>query len=192
MNINDYIDGFIEQFLFQKNQSEIKLIIFISKNENEINNIIKKYLEYKNITFILCSNDFIFDIDTFLSELTDSEYLLNVKITDIFDKYYSQKIIEYLDKNINCDVVLSTYNISKKYKSTNELIEIKYKKDTLFLKNNLPYSIIPHRFVWRKGIYTFFKLFNNLHMNDNIIEKYINCNLNVISFSSKPLYTIFI
>lgn len=195
ININIYIDEFIEQFLFQKNQSEIKLIIFISKNENEneTNNIMKKYLDYKNITFIQCSNDFIFNIDTFLSEVTDSEYLLNVKITDIFDKYYSQKIIEYLDKNMNCDVVLSSYNISKKYKSTNELLEIKYKKDTLFLKNNLPYSVIPHRFVWRKGIYTFFKLFNNLVMNDNnIIEKYINSNLNVICFSSKPLYTIFI
>ena len=74
-----------------------------------------------------------------------------------------------------------------------DLVEIKYKKNTLFVENNLPYTIIPHRFVWRKGIYTFFKLFNHLFMNDNnIIEKYIKYNLNVICFSSQPLYTIFI
>ena len=137
--------------------------------------------EYDNIQFIKCGKINLEEtVNKYLEEI-ETEYILNTNIIDIFNSDYSQIMIDYLDNNPTCDLASCTF-----YSQTNDQLYIHtYEKNTILFQKNINKEV-DLRVVWRNNI----KKILGIDYNAGFVRTCINNNLNVISASSEPLYTI--
>lgn len=179
--IDNYVNNFIEQFNLQTISTNLKLYIIIS-------DLIEDELDYSNyeyntnnIEFFKCNklelNDF---INNLLVEL-ESEYVFYSNINDLYEHSFSEKMITYLNTHPHCDLALSSYNIQLK----NELTTFTMERDNILFKEKLEENL-EWRTVWRKNLMKVF----NIYYNNNFLEKCFYYNLNGVSVSTEPLYTI--
>jgi hypothetical protein len=177
LDINVFLEKMVEQTIYMK----LKIIIIIS--QNEIFDADYSNYEYKNINV-----EFIKSIKenrkTTLNNCikkVDTEFIMFTKITDLYKNNSFELMVNYLDNNPNCDLVTSSYNVN----SNNNIQTYTYEKDGMLFKKNICNEIYL-RMVWRKKIHEIF----NIDLDEKFVENCIYNNLNIISASCDPLYTI--
>ena len=178
------ISNHIEKFLLQTLWEEVKLIIVVVKDkfENEQPLISSDYINsYFNIEIIECNKSDLKEEMEKLVNKIETEYIIQTNIKDEFDNNFSEKMINYLDNNLACDIVLSSY-----YANSQNYI---YEKDTLFFKKNLPTTEFG-RVMWRKNIKNVVRIPFNFPINYSFLTHCIDKNLNIYSSSSEPMYKI--
>lgn len=215
----EIIHHFINNFLDQKNCSQLKLKFVLKNTTEDINESSKYIVLLQSIIFnykekhndiscidIQVENDY----EDFLNisvENTDTTFLTIVNIKDTHDKDYSTICINYLVENPTSDIVYSNFtalcSICKSntickcssYFKKNDLEKKLYKKDTLLFQKNLSeISFINTRMVWRKDIHSivdyFQSGFKETLMFSFFWEKCINHHLNIYCASDKMLIGI--
>jgi hypothetical protein len=116
----------------------------------------------------------------------ETEYVIHTNIKDDFNNNFSEKMINYLDTNPACDIVLSSYN----YKTEDGKSELhSYEKDTLFFKKNLPKQEFG-RVMWRKNIQNIVSMHISIPISYSFLTHCIDKNLNINCASSDPTYSI--
>ena len=183
LNLNNLcnINNFIKNFSSQSVNSQLNLIIMIDEKINDIEKI-NKNNGYNNIEIIKYTKSFYTeDLNTYIKDIK-SDYIIKIEITDNYDIHFSNNIIKYLDNNPTCDLAISTHNKKRGDIITQLLIknELFFKDDILNIKNNIG------RIIWRTKI----AIQLEIKLDKNFIDSCLKNNLNIISGSSKPLYTI--
>ena len=184
----------INNFLYQENSDNLKLVIIIKSQIHEsnifeyLNNII---LQHTNITYY---NNFelINHVDFFIENST-TDYLIIVNIYDRHIPIFSLKIINYFNSNPSTDICISNYILINRYftEYNNELIMSDFskflKKNKLFFINELFENKLPNSsFAWRKNIHNLLGNFDNNYLN--FMVKCVKNNLNINCISQKKMY----
>lgn len=182
------ISNYIEKFLLQTLWEEVKLVIVIVKDLfSEEPFVSDDYINsYFNIEIMKCNkSDLENEMERLINEV-ETEYVIHTNIKDEFDNNFSEKMINYLDTNPACDIVLSSYN-SKTEDGKSELHS--YEKDTLFFKKNLPKQDFG-RVIWRKNIQNIVSIPISVPISYSFLTHCIDKNLNINCASSDPTYSI--
>ena len=205
-NINkEQIDNFIRNFNNQTCLDLLYLKFFINEkiyNNTDIFNIeLKIHINTilgsnKNISLIIINDENdendenIFNI---CLENIQTEYFNIVNINDIFHNDYSQKHIEFLNLNVNCDITITSYTLINSKK--NKISKIIYNNNKMIFFNKLKKNkFVLSGIIWRAKIFEIIHLsleldFLNNKNSDNIRSILYNCitnNLNIINISDNP------
>lgn len=119
----------------------------------------------------------------------DTDYITIVDLDDEHNINFSETCINYLNNDICCDILFSSYIISNKSYEEKFI----FKKDSLVFKSNFSTINLPETsIVWRKDIYNILNEFINLNDKKYIFRafwnKSINYNLNIKCCSSDILF----
>lgn len=179
-NKNDVVDNLLED---EYDSDNIQFLLFIDK--------ISKYCELmNNISYKVekIGNNY----SNFLNycfKNGDTDYITIVDLDDEHNINFSETCINYLNNDICCDILFSSYIISNKGYEEKFI----FKKDSLVFKSNFSSINLPETsIVWRKDIYNILNEFINLNDKKYIFRafwnKSINCNLNIKCCSSDILF----
>jgi hypothetical protein len=185
--IEDFIDNF-------NNQTNIELVVlkmFVYKDVYENPDIfndsliekINSYVESVGISLIIIEktqnyfNNCLKNIKT--------EYFSILNINDKISKDYSIKHINFLNKNVNCDITFSSYiSVNNTTKKSENII---FKQNQMFFSSNdyIEKNIYKYGIVWRTEL---FNLINILETDKikNIINKCLQNNFNISNISENP------
>lgn len=119
----------------------------------------------------------------------DTDYITIVDLDDEHNINFSETCINYLNNDICCDILFSSFIISNKGYEEKFI----FKKDSLIFKSNFGAINLPETsIVWRKDIYNILTEFINLNDKKYIFRAFMNksidCNLNIKCCSSDILF----
>ena len=161
-NINkEQIDNFITNFNNQTCLDLLYLKFFINEkiyNNTDIFNIeLKIHINTilgsnEKISLIIINDDNDENILNLCLENIQTEYFNIVNINDIFHSEYSQKHIDFLNLNVNCDITITSYTLinSKKNKKS----KIIYKNNKMIFLNKLKKNkFVLSGIIWRAKMF---------------------------------------
>lgn len=132
-----------------KKYSEIVLNIKIT-----IQNLDKNYSNFLNYCSQICTTD----------------YLVIVDIHDKCEKIYSSYCINYLNENINSDVIFTSYKITNNNGYFENFV---FNKDAMIFNSNYTSIVMPDTgVIWRKDILSFVGEFISLSNKKNIFRDF--------------------
>ena len=174
-NLNQYLNYFSCQSI----NNELNLVLFIDETLELSNEEINKIYQVNNKEIIIYnSNNLEKEINNFIME-TKTDYFLMTKLYDIYETFFSKKMVNYLDTNPTCDIAISSFKNIKDETSLNT-----FSKNKMFFKTDSEDDL--GRITWRSKINSLLEL----KIDENFLEKCLIYNLNIKSASSKPLYTM--
>lgn len=174
-NLNQYL----ENYSCQSNINDINLVLFIEETLELKNEDINKIYHVNNKEIIIYNS---INLESEINKIvmdTTTDYIIMTELCDIYETYFSKKMINYLDTNPTCDIAISSYKIIG-----DEIALHTFSKNEMFFKTDTDIDL--GRITWRSKINTLLEL----EIDENFLEKCLNNNLNIKSASSKPLYSI--
>lgn len=159
-----YINTFLKVFISQINYHELQLLIFVNQPNNSkiFNYLVQKLKVYENIkciSFNAINNKLHFTNKLNISlPYISTIYVSILDIKKIYEINYSKKIINYLDKTLNCDIICSSINITDKY----------IESDTCLFDDDLENTPVEYNgIVWRTDL---IKKIHNMYGLDKIYK----------------------
>jgi hypothetical protein len=165
-------------FISQNNNKNLlfKLIIcdnLRNENTSDFNSFIDKISKYtelmNNISYQIIQIHSYPEFINFCFTNVNTHYLTIVDLNDECDTFFSEKCINYLNKNPTCDIAFTSYAIS----NINYTEKFVFEKELLLFKNNFSeYNLHETCIILRSNIYSLIGNFQNLNNRKYIFRDF--------------------
>lgn len=177
-DIDTKIIQLYNNFLSQNDNSKLILHIILCESlgsEEKYNSFLDNIKKYSELVFNIKItainldkkyNDFL----NYCSHICTTDYLVIVDIYDQYDKKYSSYCINYLNENLNTDVIFASYRITNNIGYSEDFI---FNKDIMIFTTNYNNVLMPDTgVIWRKEIISFVGKFISLANKKNIFRDF--------------------